>query len=232
MISVCIATYNGGQFIKEQLDSILVQLSEHDEIIVSDDHSDDDTLTLISNYKDNRIKIFINQNEKGYTKNFENAISRATGDIIFICDQDDVWMNNKVQRMVEALETCQLAICNAKIVDGSLNLIDESHFELHHVRKGFWVNYLQTRYIGACMAFKKEILQKALPFPNNQKLCAHDYWLTLIAEFYYKVGLVEEPLIQYRRHGNNVLTGGTVSTNSTLKKVKTRIYSLYQLIKR
>lgn len=233
MISVCIATYNGEKYIKEQLDSILSQLNINDEIILSDDHSTDRTLDLIRKIEDPRIKIFINTNQKGYSKNFENAISHASGDIIFICDQDDVWMKNKVDIMSKALVNATFAMHNASIVDENLNLINAfSHFDLYNVERGFFKNFLKTRYIGACMAFKKEILQKALPFPENQKLCAYDYWLTLIAEYYYKVELVPESLIKYRRHGNNASTGGVKSRNSFGKKISMRIYSLYHLFRR
>jgi len=233
MISVCIATYNGEKYIKEQLDSILSQLNINDEIIISDDHSTDRTLDLIRKFEDPRIKIFLNTNQKGYSKNFENAIRRTSGDIIFICDQDDVWMKNKVDVMLKALLNAPLAMHNASIVDENLSSINgSSHFDLYHVKKGFLKNFLKTRYIGACMAFKKEILQKALPFPANQKLCAYDYWLTLIAEYYYKVELVPQQLIKYRRHGNNASTGGVKSKNSFGKKINMRIYSLYHLFKR
>jgi len=104
MISVCIATYNGEKYIKEQLNSIIIQISQEDEIVVSDDWSNDRTLEIVSNYQDNRIKILFNKKEKGYSKNFENAILYAKGDIIFICDQDDVWLPNKVSRMIDALK--------------------------------------------------------------------------------------------------------------------------------
>ena len=82
------------------------------------------------------------------------------------------------------------------------------------------------------MAFRREILEKALPFPANQKLCAYDYWITLIAEYYYKVELVGEPLIKYRRHIGNASTGGVKSNNSLLKKIKMRSYCFYHLLKR
>jgi glycosyltransferase involved in cell wall biosynthesis len=232
-ISVCMATFNGAKFIKAQLDSILCQLRTNDEIIISDDNSNDNTLNIIKNYNDERIKIFINVKEnRGYTKNFENAITKASGEVIFICDQDDVWNKNKVEVMLKHLKTASLVIHNARIVDGNLKLLNESHFNLYEVKNGFFKNFFKTRYIGACMAFKKEILLKALPFPHNQKLCAYDYWLTLIAEFYYNVELVQEPLIYYRRHSSNASTGGNFSANSLFHKIKVRIYSLYQLLKR
>lgn len=232
MISVCIATYNGEKYIEEQLLSILPQLDINDEIIISDDHSKDNTLVVIRDLTDPRIKIFLNPNKNGFSKNFENAIEKASGDIIFISDQDDVWMPNKVQVMVEALATSSLAIHNASIVDVNLNLINNSHFDLYKVKKGFLINFLKTRYIGACMAFKKEISQKALPFPENQKLSAYDYWLTLVAEYYYNVALVHEPLIKYRRHFGNASTGGKKSNNSLFKKISMRSYCFYHLLKR
>ncbi len=231
MISVCIATYNGSKYIKEQLDSILCQLSEEDEVIISDDGSTDETLQIITSYQDKRIKFFNNTNEKGYSKNFENAILKAAGNIIFISDQDDVWMPNKVVIMTNALQKNDLVVSNARIVDGELNIVHPSHFELYGVKKGFWNNFLKTRYIGACMAFKKEILVKAFPFPKNQKLCAYDYWLAIVAECYFDLILVDEPLIEYRRHGNNASTGGEFSANSLQHKLKVRLYSLYNLLK-
>lgn len=231
-ISVCLATYNGEKYIKEQLYSILPQLNTSDEIIISDDNSTDTTLEVIKKIIDPRIKVFINKGVKGYSKNFENAINNAQGDILFVCDQDDVWMPNKVEIMTKALVSHSLAMHNALIVDGDLNPIHQSHFELYNVKKGFVNNFLKTRYIGACMAFRKEILQKALPFPENQELCAYDYWLTLIAEYYYSVNLIETPLILYRRHGNNASTGGSGSKNTFSQKIKVRFYSLNQLLRR
>ena len=96
MISVCIATYNGEKYIKEQLDSILPQLKKLDEIIISDDKSKDKTLKIIKTLNDSRIKIFTNP-KKGLISNFENAITKSSGDYIFLSDQDDIWHENKIQ---------------------------------------------------------------------------------------------------------------------------------------
>ena len=97
MNSVCIATYNGEKFIEEQIRSILLQLDSHDEIVISDDHSTDKTIQIIKSINDDRIKIIYNKNNKGYTNNFENAISKASGDFIYLSDQDDVWKPTKVK---------------------------------------------------------------------------------------------------------------------------------------
>ena len=231
-ISVCLASYNGEKYIKEQLQSILPQLDENDEIIISDDHSTDHTIEIIKNFKDPRIKIFMNSLVKGYSNNFENAISKATGDVIFLSDQDDVWMDNKVTVMMKRLIDYDLVISDAMISDADLNPTLGSHFQLHGTSKGFVNNWIKTRYIGACMAFNSKMLEKLLPFPKNKKLCAHDYWIANVGEFFYNVDLVNVPLIKYRRHGNNASTGGDKSSNSMLHKIKVRFYTLKELLKR
>ena len=98
--SVCIATFNGEKFIKEQLDSILCQLGVDDEIIISDDSSVDQTISIIESYKDKRIKIFVNQKFSSPIYNFENAIMKSRGDFIFLSDQDDIWQSDKVEKML------------------------------------------------------------------------------------------------------------------------------------
>lgn len=231
-ISVCMATYNGEKYIKEQLISILSQLRPQDEVIISDDRSTDHTLSVVESINDSRIKVYFNENEKGYSKNFENSITKATGDIIFLCDQDDVWMANKVETMLRGLEDADLVVSDALITDENLQSTLGSHFLLHQTKTGFINNFLKTRYIGACMAFKSSMLKKILPFPSNQKLCAHDYWIANVAELYYKVKLINTPLIKYRRHGSNASNGGDKSKNSLSQKLKVRFYTFVNLLQR
>jgi glycosyltransferase involved in cell wall biosynthesis len=226
------AAYNGEKYIKEQLNSILCQLDINDEVIISDDSSTDNTIGVIKSLSDKRITIYCNNQNRGYSKNFENALVYAKGDIIFTTDQDDVWNRNKVETILFDLESADFVVSNAEIVDGNLLLLHESHFELYNVKEGFLKNFLKTRYIGACMAFKRKVLSKALPFPSNSYLCAYDYWLANIAEFYFQVYLEDTPLIKYRRHENNASTGGLFSKNSIVKKLLIRFYVLKELIKR
>lgn len=117
MISVCIATYNGEKYIKEQLLSILPQLGKKDEVIISDDHSTDNTLDIVKGLNDNRIKIVMNNREKGYTSNFENALSYAIGDYIFLSDQDDIWMSNKVDYCIAELKEYDLVVSDAILIN-------------------------------------------------------------------------------------------------------------------
>ncbi|MGB3159724.1 MAG: glycosyltransferase family 2 protein [Carnobacterium sp.] len=231
-ISVCMASYNGGLYIKEQILSILKQLGKEDELIISDDGSSDTTSAIVQEINDSRVNFILNNGKKGYTKNFENALEKASGDVIFLSDQDDVWVDNKVKVMLSHLEISDMVVSNATIVDSQLKVIAKSHFHMYNVKKGFWNNFLKTRYIGACMAFKRKVLDKALPFPENPKYCAHDYWLTIVGEAFYKISIEEVPLLLYRRHGKNASNGGNKSQNPLLFKVYVRIYTLFNLLKR
>ena len=103
MISVCIATYNGEKYIKEQLDSIIPQLGHEDEIVISDDGSSDSTLDIINSINDERIRITVNQGKHGVNSNFNNALLHAKGDFIFLADQDDIWLSGKVAECLKAL---------------------------------------------------------------------------------------------------------------------------------
>lgn len=232
MISVCIATYNGEKYIREQLLSILFQLESDDEIIISDDHSTDRTISIIKSLNDNRIKIFFNL-KKGYTNNFQNAIIHATGDHIFLSDQDDVWKKDKVKIIVGFLNDYDFVVSNAEVVDENLVPTGLTFFEMRGGSKnGFWSNLIKAKYLGCCMAFNKKILNRLLPFPEKVKLCPHDLWLSLISEFYYKTYVINEPLILYRRHSHNVSTGGAKSTSSLLFMIKFRMYSFFKVISR
>ena len=232
-ISVCMATYNGEKYIKEQMDSILKQLSPNDEVIVSDDGSTDDTLVILESYHDPRIVIYQN-NMHNYTRNFENAINKSSGDIIFLADQDDVWLENKVSLVLKTFEetNADLIVTNVSITDGNLNVVDESHFKSSHVEKGFLKNWLGTRYIGSAMAFKRKILDKVLPIPGKSKYIAHDYWIACICEKYYKTELIEQPLMLYRRHGDNASTGVGKSDKSFFFKCYKRFYTLHYILQR
>lgn len=230
-ISVCMATYNGEIFIKEQIESILHQLEPNDEIIISDDGSSDGTLQIVNSFNDCRIKVFNHEKRTCYTANYENALSHSTGDIIFLADQDDIWLDNKVKLVLRYLETCDFVMSNAMVVNERKDVIIKSRNDYFKVKNGFFRNIVKTRYLGCCMAFKREILDFCLPFPENKTLCVHDAWLALASEMYFKTRVIDEPLILYRRYGNNASNGGNGSS-SIKKMIKIRGYILAQLIKR
>ena len=227
------ASYNGEKYIKEQIDSILKQLGENDELIISDDGSSDHTIEAAQAFHDPRIIIYKNTGEHGYTKNFENALNYASGDIIFISDQDDVWMDNKVQVCLDALKDHQLVIHDAAMTDENLNITAPSHFQKYHVEKGFWKTFIRTRFTGACMAFTREFLKKrALPFPKNQKYCPYDYWLAYLGLYYNEAVILDQSLILYRRHEGTALNAGEFSTRTIWERIYTRIYCYKEMLKR
>lgn len=228
------ATYNGGDYIDEQLSSILSQLGNNDEVIISDDHSTDKTMELLLQFQqnDHRIKIYSNNTGRGYTNNFENALKNATGEFIFLADQDDIWLPGKVNRYLTLFEDCDFIVSDCHVVDQSLNITSSSHFKMHQVRSGFFRNFIRPRYIGACMAFRKNVLVMALPFPGYQKYIAHDYWLSLVAELNFKVSMLEAPYLLYRRHSNNTSTGGIKSKNTIYHKVMVRFITGMMLLRR
>jgi len=204
-ISVCMATYNGALYIEEQIRSILLQLKKEDELIISDDHSSDLTESIVNSFNDLRIKFFLNSLENGPVKNFENAISNSTGDIIFLADQDDVWTGNKVSKIMAAFNSDKNLTCvfsNARIIDKSGNKTDKIFFPCIP-KLNFISLILKNQFLGCTMAFKKSV--DILPF--NKKLPMHDWYIGLKHLKEGKISFINENLVLYRRHGENVTTG-------------------------
>lgn len=221
MISVCIATYNGEKYIKRQMLSILNQLDTEDEVIVSDDGSTDHTVSILSNLNDKRIKIVEGPHMHSPTKNFENALSYAKGEYIFLSDQDDEWMLNKVEICMNYLTSNYCVISDCRVVDGVGNVLRESFFKINHTRKGELYNLLiKNGYLGCCMAFRREVLNKALPFPSKTPM--HDIWIGNVAAYKYNTVFIPNKLINYCRHGNNSSSAAETSHFSIRKKMMIR----------
>lgn len=231
MISVCMATYNGEKYIKEQLESILKQLASDDEVIISDDGSKDRTIEIVKMINDDRVKIFYNQGMRGFTHNFENALKHANGDVIFLSDQDDIWKEHKISVTMEVLENCDFTISDCITVNSNMDVIQESRFEAFGMKSGFLRHILKSRFLGCCMAFKRNVLEASLPFPSKDSLVEHDIWLAAVAMLYFKVELIKEPLILYRRHGNNTSAGGFEKGYSLFNKVYRRLYRIACLVR-
>lgn len=228
-ISVCMATYNGGKFLKEQLDSILPQLSIEDEIVISDDGSTDATLQIIESYKDKRIHLY-RSTYKNLIFNFENALKHAKGDFIFLSDQDDIWFKDKVEKCMEQLQKHLLVFSNAAMFKGGDMNDSELFFADDSKKTGLWNNLYKVNFLGATLAFRKSVLEKALPFPK--KIAMHDIWIGLVAETMGSTHYIDEPLIYYRRHMDAASTTGGRSKNSFLAKIKIRLYLVSSLLRR
>ncbi|MFD1411454.1 glycosyltransferase family 2 protein [Lapidilactobacillus gannanensis] len=209
MISVCMATYNGANSVKRQLDSILEQLPSGSEIVIVDDGSTDTTLEITTNLQGTStidIRVFVNKTNMGPIKSFEKALSFARGDYIFLSDQDDIWLSNKVSEVMQAFhQGADLVVHDGIVVDGDLKVIDQSwnHYNHNELNQGIVNNILRNGYTGAMMAISKSLVHLALPFPNDIPM--HDQWLFAVAKLNkLKVTIIDEPLMQYVRHGNNV----------------------------
>jgi glycosyltransferase involved in cell wall biosynthesis len=223
-ISVCMATYNGEKYIEQQLCSILDQLKVNDEVIISDNGSHDQTLSLIQKMNDPRIRILHFNDKKGPIWNFENALKHALGDYIFLADQDDVWEESRVELASRHLQNNLLTVCNCKIINADGALIQkETFFEIKNSGPGLFKNMVSNTYLGCCLAFRKELLSKILPFPEDIPM--HDWWIGLVASRYGSTYFIDKPGISYRRHGQNASTASEKSKTTLFEKFLFR-YSL------
>ncbi|MCL2323081.1 MAG: glycosyltransferase family 2 protein [Oscillospiraceae bacterium] len=229
MISICIATYNGANFIIDQLNSVIPQLNKNDEIIIVDDCSGDDTVKIIKEIYGEKVQLYINDKNMGTIKSFEKAISKANGDIIFLCDQDDIWQSDKVKKVLENFNSPEtwLVVHDAYVLDGNLKKIEESwNIYNGNKKQGIIGNIIKNSFTGACMAFKKELLNEILPFPEEIEM--HDQWIGLVCLLYKKnISYIDEPLMNYIRHGENV-TG--IKKRSKLTILKGRLNTIKAVI--
>lgn len=240
MISVCIATYNGERYIRKQIDSILCQLSVDDEIIISDDGSEDKTIEILEEYGDDRIKIFHHKKDMSLakldkasfyfaTQNFENALIHAKGDYIFLSDQDDEWLPNKVEKMLSILKHHYAVMSNCQVINSVGKILQPSFRTKKPFTRCFFSNLLVMPFLGCCMAFRKEVLQYSLPFPK--RLLAHDFWLGSMAVRKFDLVYIDDVLHSYRQHDENVSSASSnKSRNTLLFKIKYRMKFLFQYI--
>ena len=229
MISVCMATYNGGKFIREQLESILSQLPPDAEIVIADDGSTDDTLQVVESLKEQRIRVLPAEKHLGVIYNYERALQASKGEFIFLADQDDIWLPGKVTKILEALKESDLVTHDAWMLRPSESSWARSGklSDIRAYKSGVVANWWKNTFTGCCMAFRRKVLDKALPFPKN--LPMHDQWLGIIAEKYFKVKSIDEPLVEYRQHHANATHIGN-SPAGVLQKIKWRVNLMKVLI--
>lgn len=210
-ISVCMAAYNGGKYIADQIRSILAELRESDELVIVNDGSVDDTLTIIREFcaSDSRVKVWTNDSNEGLLSSFQTALRHCNGDILFLSDQDDLWLEGKVRLVLDIFERARdvtLVLSDARIIDANGNMISESFFRQRgKFRGGIVATLLKNKYLGCAIAFRRSMLDAILPLPNDIPM--HDIWIGLVNAFYGKSYFIDRPLIAYRRHGGNVSPG-------------------------
>ena len=212
-IDILMATYNGERYIKEQIDSILNQTYQNFRLIISDDASSDNTIQILKEYekKDNRIKVYYQEKNLGYIKNFEFLLKKVENKYYMLSDQDDVWLPEKIQKSIDCLKNTNsdLVYGDLIVVDENLHEINPSFMKLKNTFKkakkynDFRAVYLYNCVTGCTILSKKEFIPKILPFPENVSYMPHDYWISLIVAMNGKIKLIDEKEILYRQHGNN-----------------------------
>ncbi len=236
-ISVCIPTYNGARWIGRQLRSITSQLGPDDEVIVSDDGSTDDTLEEIRRLHDPRVVVVrhppVRHPLRGawrtldaVCRNVEHAMGFASGDVIFLSDQDDVWLPGKVARVMEEFERgVELVLHDSTVIDGDGRVLRDSYFDYSRPSRGWFRFVVRCFYPGSAMAFTRRVARLATPFPRFGM--AHDQWIA-IAEWTHgkHISFVRTPLMLYRRHSATASTAGARSHNSLAFKIAYRVNTL------
>ncbi len=217
-ISVLLAAYNGEKYIEEQINSILPQLSCSDELLVSDDSKNAATFKAVEPFLDDPRVKYLKGPQKGVDANKEFLLKECSGDVAFLCDQDDVWLKDKVEKVMAAIESGACCVLHdAFLTDAKLNKTGETLFALRGASPGILANIVKNSYTGACMAITRPAFEAALPFPKNIPM--HDQWLGLVSERCGRVEFLPEQLILWRRNEGS-MTGGKTSA---LQKIKWRI---------
>jgi glycosyltransferase involved in cell wall biosynthesis len=222
-ISVAMCTYNGARFVREQLDSIAAQTRPPDELVIFDDASADETASIVSEFSlaaSFPVLLSVNASNVGSTANFERALQAASGDIIFLADQDDIWAAHKIERVAarfEEEEDVGLIFSNAALIDENgrqlAGMLWDSTFseeERAAVKSRSILDVLLWKNVvtGATSAFRSRIRDLALPIPNDIPHLIHDGWIALIAAATSAVRFIDEPLIDYRQHAGQQLGVG------------------------
>lgn len=210
-ISVALATYNGERYLREQLDSLLAQTMPFTELVVCDDCSTDNTLSILREYAslDSRIKVIENERNLGFRRNFEKAIRLCEGDLIALCDQDDVWLGDHIAVLAEGIGDALLAVGASIITDKDGNtdgtrLASIKNFctEAPKSEDIFrFIMFYQNPFQGASMMMRREFRAYALPVPET--VAYHDVWFVHLATLLHEFRFIDIPVTMYRLHATN-----------------------------
>ena len=209
MISIAMATYNGEKYLREQLDSILAQTHQNFELIVCDDCSTDSTVQILREYEknDSRIKVFVNEENLGFKKNFEKAIGLCSGDYIALSDQDDIWLPEHLEKLYSHIGEHMLICANSRLIDKygndlHQNMKPTTFFVSENADKQF-LQLLHTNFVQGCTAlFRSYLVKKAFPIPDEPAY--HDYWIALIAALHGTIRYILDVIVLYRQHEGTV----------------------------
>lgn len=217
-VSIVLATYNGASYVEEQIDSILKNTFTDWTLEIYDDGSTDRTLEILEEYQNqypDKIVVYRNYDNLGVTLNFLEGVRRASGEYIMFCDQDDVWLPDKIEKTLQRLKereaergksTPIVVFTDAKLVDGVLRTISDSFFgyngldtqklDLAHL-------LIENKVIGCTTMFNKALAEKLFRLPVNARY--HDWWIGLVGATFGEVNFLDEPTMLYRQHGDNAV---------------------------
>lgn len=213
-VSVCMATYNGAEFIEHQLRSILDELEHDDEVVIVDDASRDETVALIEAINDSRVRILRQSVNRGYVRTFEAAILAARGEVLLLADQDDEWIPGRRALLVEAAREGGVAASNLVLMDSGEPLRSpltgrpwwlREHASGHRRRNELKILAGDIPYFGCAMALRSDLVPVVAPFPNFLEE-SHDLWIATVGNRGAYMRHVEAPTIRRRVHDNNAST--------------------------
>ena len=234
LVSVVLCTYNGEKYLEKQIQSIINQTYNKLEIIINDDCSSDNTMNILEKYQqiDSRIKVFRNVENLGFNKNFETAIKKCKGDIIALCDQDDIWELNKIELQVEVLisQNLSMVYSNSKLINDKDESLNKELFSQLRVLPIFGKNPLGFIF-GNCVPghtiiFDKVLIDKIIPIPE---VVFFDRWISFVASMYNGINFLPNTLVSYRQHALNVTDALRVRKKK--KSFQTRIDKKYNAYK-
>ena len=230
-ISVCMAAYNGERYITAQLQSILVQLSDNDEVVVVDDGSTDGTRDRVRAFQDDRIRLIEHERNQGMSHTFEDALRSASNEILFLSDQDDLWVPDKISTIRQAFidnPRITLVVTDSSLIHADGRMMLESFLGRYGpFRPGFWANLVRNRYGSHNLAFRASILSEILPLPHKHDVL-HDHWIGLRHSLSHGHTLyIDRPLTLSRRHETTWSAGR--KPRSMLRKIRSRVHLLLAL---
>jgi glycosyltransferase involved in cell wall biosynthesis len=206
LISVALTTYNSARYLDKQIRSILAQSHRNIEIIAVDDNSTDSTVEMLESYaRHSRLVIFRNESRQGCYRSFERAIRNCNGNYIALCDHDDIWLENKLEKLLAAIDGYALACSDACLIDEDDKIIHDSFLSYSGTQVVEGCRFIRLLYyptlLGCTTLITRELGEQALPFPEGEHY--HDWWLSIVATKGRGIKYLREKLVMYRQHTAN-----------------------------
>jgi glycosyltransferase involved in cell wall biosynthesis len=205
-VSVVMAVYNGRAYLREQIESVLLQLQPADELIIVDDASTDGSAAIAQEFASSIVLLVGNEANLGVVRTFGRGLALARNPIVFLSDQDDVWLPGKREAFVEAFcrdPQVSVVLSDAEVIAGDGTLLAHSFMQWRHgrFRGGVWATLRKNHYLGCAMAVRRDLLKLALPIPQGVPM--HDMWLGIMGAASGRVVYLPTPYLRHRRHDRN-----------------------------